>query len=48
MIEIIGEPRDATEDELKELENGSDSYVLPEWGSRMLKVFLGGHYEDDQ
>ena len=42
MIEIIGEIKDAKEEELWELEH------LPEWKERMLRTFLASHYEEDK
>lgn len=37
MIEIIGEPRDATEEEIKEYTRKQES---PEWQQRMMDNFL--------
>lgn len=37
MIEIIGEPRDATEEEIKEYTRKQEN---PEWQQRMMQVFL--------
>lgn len=37
MIEIIGEPRDATEEEIKEYTRKQES---PEWHQRMMDNFL--------
>lgn len=37
MIEIIGKPRDATEEEIKEYTRKQER---PEWQQRMMQVFL--------
>ena len=44
MIEIIGEPRDVTEVEMKECSQETEKETqIPHWQESMLRVFLANH-----
>lgn len=46
MIEIIGDVKEATEEEIKELQNENAAQDnIPEWKEKMLRQFLRGHYD---
>ncbi len=43
MIEIVGIPRDATEEELKQYANTEKEKEKPQWQDSLLRVFLANH-----
>lgn len=43
MIEIVGQPRDATPEELKEITKPEDKKNRPEWEEAFLRTFLANH-----
>lgn len=45
MIEIIGEIRDATEEEIKEYESKQNT---SNWKDSMMRTFLGSRYEKNK
>lgn len=48
MIEIIGNVREATKEEIQELQKEErEKTYTPEWKEKMLRHFLRGHYDQD-
>lgn len=43
MIEIVGEPRKATAEEIKELRENAVKQERIDWREAMLRTFLAGH-----
>lgn len=44
MIEIVGIPRDATEEEIKQFSQETEKETqTPQWQESMLRVFLANH-----
>lgn len=44
MINIVGQPRDATEEEMKQFSQESEKETqIPQWQESMIRVFLANH-----
>lgn len=43
MIEIVGIPRDATDEELKQFGSTEKEKEKPQWQDSLLRVFLANH-----